>query len=38
MTIRIVVADDQALLRAGFRVLLASEADLSVIGEASTGR
>ncbi len=38
MTIRVVVADDQALVRAGFRVLLTSEADLSVVGEARTGR
>ncbi len=38
MTIRVVVADDQALLRAGFRVLLTSEEDLSVVGEARTGR
>ena len=38
MTIRVLVADDQALLRAGFRVLLTSDPDLSVVGEASTGR
>ena len=37
MTIRVVVADDQELLRAGFRVLLTSDPDLSVVGEASTG-
>jgi DNA-binding NarL/FixJ family response regulator len=38
MTIRVLVADDQALVRAGFRVLLTSEADLSVVDEARTGR
>jgi DNA-binding NarL/FixJ family response regulator len=37
MTLRIVVADDQALVRAGFRVLIAAEAGLSVVGEAATG-
>ena len=37
MTIRIVIADDQRLLRAGFRVLLTSDPDLSVAGEARTG-
>jgi DNA-binding NarL/FixJ family response regulator len=35
--IRVVVADDQALVRAGFRVLVDSAEDLSVVGEASTG-
>jgi DNA-binding NarL/FixJ family response regulator len=38
MTIRIVLADDQALIRAGFRVLIDSADDLTVVGEASTGR
>jgi DNA-binding NarL/FixJ family response regulator len=37
MTIRIVIADDQELLRAGFRILLTSDPDLSVVGEARTG-
>jgi DNA-binding NarL/FixJ family response regulator len=37
MTITVVVADDQALVRAGFRVLVNSEADLLVVGEASDG-
>ena len=37
MTIRVVVADDHALVRAGFRVLLDSAADLTVVGEAATG-
>jgi len=37
MTIRVVVADDQALVRAGFRVLVDSAADLQVVGEAGDG-
>lgn len=35
--IRVLLADDQALLRAGFRVLLDSAADIEVVGEASDG-
>lgn len=35
--IRVLLADDQALVRAGFRALLESEPDLSVVGEASDG-
>jgi DNA-binding NarL/FixJ family response regulator len=35
--IRVVVADDQALVRAGFRVLVDSAEDLSVVGEAADG-
>ena len=37
MTVRILVADDQQLVRAGFRRLIESEADLEVVGEASDG-
>jgi DNA-binding NarL/FixJ family response regulator len=37
MTIRVVVADDQALVRAGFRVLVNSASDLEVVGEANDG-
>ena len=37
MTIRIVVADDQALMRGGFRMILDAEADLEVVGEAIDG-
>ncbi len=37
MTIRVVVADDQALVRAGFRMLLADETDIELVGEAATG-
>ncbi len=35
--IRIVLADDQALLRAGFRMLLESAPDMAVVGEAQNG-
>ncbi|SMH35843.1 two component transcriptional regulator, LuxR family [Rathayibacter oskolensis] len=36
-TIRIVLVDDQALFRAGIRMLLSSQPDLEVVGEASDG-
>jgi DNA-binding NarL/FixJ family response regulator len=36
--IRVVLADDQALVRAGFRALVDSAPDLVVVGEAATGR
>jgi DNA-binding NarL/FixJ family response regulator len=35
--IRVVLADDQALIRAGFRVLLSGIDDIEVVGEASDG-
>jgi DNA-binding NarL/FixJ family response regulator len=35
--IRVVLADDQALVRAGFRVLLDSAGDILVVGEAASG-
>jgi DNA-binding NarL/FixJ family response regulator len=35
--IRVVVADDQQLIRAGFRSLLDAEDDIEVVGEAATG-
>ncbi len=35
--IRVVLADDQALIRAGFRALIDSAADLTVVGEAADG-
>ena len=35
--IRVVVADDQALVRVGCRTLLEAEADIEVVGEADTG-
>ena len=37
MTIRVLVADDQAVVRAGFRVVLGSAADIEVVGEAADG-
>jgi DNA-binding NarL/FixJ family response regulator len=37
MTIRVVLADDQPLVRAGLRVLIADTRDLDVVGEAGTG-
>ena len=35
--IRVVLADDQALVRAGFRMLLDAESDIEVVGEAKDG-
>jgi DNA-binding NarL/FixJ family response regulator len=37
MTVRIVLADDEQLVRAGLRLILESEADLEVVGEAANG-
>ena len=37
MTIRVALADDQQLIRAGFRSLLEAEPDLEVVGEAADG-
>lgn len=35
--IRVLVVDDQALVRTGFRMILEAEADLEIVGEASNG-
>jgi DNA-binding NarL/FixJ family response regulator len=35
--IRVLLADDQALVRTGFRMILAAEPDIEVVGEASDG-
>jgi DNA-binding NarL/FixJ family response regulator len=37
VTIRVLVADDQSLVRAGFRVLLERAEDIEVVGEAADG-
>lgn len=37
MTIRVLLADDQTLIRAGFRALIDSAPDLEVVAEATTG-
>ncbi|UKY49711.1 response regulator [Streptomyces inhibens] len=37
MTIKVLLADDQTLLRSAFRVLVDSEPDMRVVGEASDG-
>ncbi|HEX4661834.1 MAG TPA: response regulator [Streptosporangiaceae bacterium] len=37
MTVRVVLTDDQPLVRAGLRVLIADTSDLDVTGEAGTG-
>jgi DNA-binding NarL/FixJ family response regulator len=37
VSIRVLIADDQALVRAGFRVLLDSAPDIEVVGEAANG-
>ncbi len=36
--IRVLIADDQALLRGGFRMILESQKDIEVVGEAADGR
>ncbi|MGG5170873.1 response regulator [Pseudarthrobacter sp. J1738] len=37
MTIKVLVADDQAMVRAGFAALLRSQADMTVVGQAENG-
>lgn len=38
MTVRVLIADDQHLVRTGLKVILDSEPDIEVIAEASNGR
>lgn len=38
MSIRVIVVDDQEMVRTGFRVILDSEPDMDVVGEAGNGR
>ncbi len=38
MTIRVLLADDQELVRTGFRMIIDAREDLAVVGEASDGR
>jgi DNA-binding NarL/FixJ family response regulator len=37
VTVRVLLADDQQLVRAGFRLILAAEPDIAVVAEASDG-
>lgn len=36
-TLQVVIADDQALVRAGFRMILGAQPDIAIVAEASTG-
>ncbi|MFL5803168.1 MAG: response regulator transcription factor [Roseiflexaceae bacterium] len=36
-SIRVVIADDHAIVRSGIRALLATERDIDVVGEAADG-
>jgi DNA-binding NarL/FixJ family response regulator len=38
VTVRVLIADDQALVRTGLRLILESEDDIDVVGEADNGR
>ena len=37
MSVRVLIVDDQALVRAGFRMILESEPDIEIVGEAADG-
>ena len=36
--VKVLIVDDQSLVRAGFRMILDAESDVEVVGEASDGR
>ncbi|MCA1725065.1 MAG: response regulator transcription factor, partial [Thermomicrobia bacterium] len=36
-TLQVVIADDQALVRAGFRMILGAQPEIAVVAEAGTG-
>jgi DNA-binding NarL/FixJ family response regulator len=38
VSVRVLIADDQQLIRAGFRMILAAEPDIEVVGEATNCR
>ena len=38
MSISVLIADDQELVRTGFRAILGPEPDIEVVGEAGDGR
>ena len=38
MTVHVVIADDQELIRTGFRMILSAEPDIEVVAEAATGK
>ena len=38
MSVRVLIADDQAMVREGFSVLLGAQPDIEVVGEAIDGR
>ena len=38
MSIGVLLADDQSMVRAGFRMILEAQPDIAVIGEAANGR
>ncbi|MYW65454.1 response regulator [Streptomyces sp. SID8379] len=38
MTIRVIIVDDQSMVRAGFAALLAAQSDIDVVGEAPDGK
>jgi DNA-binding NarL/FixJ family response regulator len=37
MSVRVLIADDQQLVRAGFRMILGTQPDIEVVGEATSG-